>query len=190
MNIENIALFDLDGTLCDYDKGLSIELEKLRSPSEPPIQMQIRDTTSKYLKNRADLIRLSESWWENLPKFKLGWDVLEVAKELEYKIMILTQGPKTNPSSWSGKKRWMDKNLGEDVDITITRDKGLVYGKVLVDDFPEYIERWLKHRKRGLVIMPANNGNLNYKHHQVIRYNGENLEEVRIAMEKRVKLKV
>jgi len=55
--------------------------------------------------------------------------------------MILTQGPKKNPASWSGKKKWIDKNLGQDVDITITRDKGLVYGKVLVDDYPGYIEK-------------------------------------------------
>ena len=88
----------------------------------------------------------------------------------------------------SGKKKWIDKNLGEDVDFTITRDKGLVYGKVLVDDYPQYIERWLKWRERGLVIMPANESNKYFNHQQVIRYDGTNLEEVSKAME-RVKLK-
>jgi hypothetical protein len=44
--------------------------------------------------------------------------------------MILTQGPRKNPASWAGKKKCIDRHLGQDADITITRDKGLVYGKV------------------------------------------------------------
>jgi hypothetical protein len=79
---------------------------------------------------------------------------------------------------------WIDKHLGQGVDITITRDKGLVYGKVLVDDWPEYINRWLEWRPRGLVIMPANEANKGYFHPQVIRYDGKNLGVVKEAMEK------
>ena len=184
MVIENIALFDMDGTLCDYDKALLEKLEVLRSPHEPVFKLPLRDNAPNCIKERADLIRASEKWWEELPKFKLGRDILEAARELEYRIVILTPGPRRNPASWSGKKKWIDKNLGPDVDITMTRDKGLVYGKVLVDDFPEYIERWLKWRKRGLVIMPANEGNKDYHHPQVIRYGGSNLSEVKSAMEK------
>jgi 5'-nucleotidase len=181
--IENIILFDMDQTLCDHDKGLFESLEKLKSPNDPIFYPPILDKTPQYIKNRADLIRSSESWWENLEKLKLGWDILELAKELEFKIMILTQGPKKNPSSWSGKKKWIDKNLGQDTDITITRDKSLVYGKILVDDYPGYIEPWLEHRKRGLVIMPVNNRNKDYKNLQVVKYDGTNLNDVKYAME-------
>jgi hypothetical protein len=88
------------------------------------------------------------------------------------------------PCTWSGKKRWIDKNLGQDVDITVTRDKGLVYGKILVDDYPKYIEKWLAHRHRGLVIMHAGVLNKGYSHPQVIRYDGTNLQQVRVALEK------
>jgi len=175
---ENIALFDMDGTLCDYEKGLFSELEKLRSSDEPHFYPPITDTAPGYIRSRADLIRLSEEWWANLPKLKLGFDILEIAKGLDYRIMILTQGPRKNPHAWSGKKLWIDKNLGEDIDITITRDKGLVYGKVLVDDYPKYIERWLEWRPRGAVIMPSSEANKNFKHQQVIRYDGSNLEGV------------
>ena len=185
---ENIALFDMDGTICDHDQSLFEGLEALRGPKELVYRPPIKDDAPEYIKNRADLIRASESWWENLPRLQLGWNVLKIARELDYRIMILTQGPKKNPASWSGKKKWIDKNLGEDVDFTITRDKGLVYGKVLVDDYPQYIERWLKWRERGLVIMPANESNKYFNHQQVIRYDGTNLEEVSKAME-RVKLK-
>ena len=180
---ENVALFDMDGTLCDYDRGLLGELERLRSPEEPVYKPRTTDPVPEYIINRIDLIRSKEEWWENLPRFQLGWDILEIAQKLEYRIMILTQGPKKNPLSWSGKKKWIDRNLGQEVDITITRDKGLVYGKVLVDDFPGYIERWLEWRRRGLVIMPANESNRDFNHRQVIRYDRTNLEEIAKSME-------
>ena len=174
----------MDGTLCGYDEALLRKLEELRSTGEPVWDMPVTDDAPGYIRKRADMIRRSEEWWESLPKFQLGWDVLEIARELGYKIMILTQGPRSNPYAWSGKKKWIDKNLGQNVDLTITRDKGLVYGRVLVDDFPKYIERWLTWRGRARVIMPANKSNANFTHPQVIRYDGSNLDEVRKVMKK------
>jgi 5'-nucleotidase len=179
---EDVALFDMDGTLCDYDKSLYEEMEKLRSPSEPETVLPRKKDSPKYLQNRADLIRSCSDWWANLPKLQLGWDVLDIARKFEFKTMILTQGPRRNPNAWKGKKLWLDQHLGEDFDITITRDKGLVYGKILVDDFPEYAERWLEWRQRGLVIMPINKMNEGYSHPQVIKYDGTNLNQVREAM--------
>jgi hypothetical protein len=181
---EKICLFDMDGVLCDYDQGLSLSMARLASPEEPPFKGVPRDDTPTYLRNRADIIRLNPEWWATLPKFRLGFDIWDLAGELGYRRMILTQGPKRNPNAWTGKKLWIDRNLGQDTEITITRDKGLVYGKVLVDDFPDYIHRWLEWRHRGLVIMPANEDNKSYFHPQVIRYDGKNFNVVREAMEK------
>lgn len=183
MNSDLIALFDMDGTLFDFDLALKEGLDKIRSPGEPDVKIHFNDNPD-YVKNRISLIMGYESWWENLPKLKLGWDILEIVKTLDYQVHILTQSPKKNPAAWSGKKKCIDKNLGEDFDVTLTRNKGLVYGKVLVDDYPEYIEKWLAWRKRGLVIMPANDYNKNYSNSQVIRYDGSNLEEVREALVK------
>ena len=58
-----------------------------------------------------------------------------------------------------------------------------MYGKVLVDDWPEYISRWLKWRPRGLVIMPASQSNAGFTHPQVIRYDGSNAEQVTREMQ-------
>lgn len=176
-----IALYDMDGTLFDYETKLKEDLEKIAYPNEPKIKLS-KDNPD-YLQNRINLITSQESWWENLPRFKLGWDVFEITKELGYSHTILTQGPRSKPLAWSGKKKCIAKHLGEDFDIMITRNKGLVYGKVLVDDFPPYIENWLKWRKNGQVIMPANEFNEYFKHPQVIRYDGTNLKEVRFALE-------
>ena len=180
--IENIALFDLDGTLGDYDKSMKESLDSLRLPGEPDYSLPLTDDSPAYLKERADQIRAVSSWWENLEKFQLGWDILKISRELGYREMILTQGPRRNPAAWLGKKKWIDKNLGPDTDMTITRDKSLVFGKLLVDDYPGYIESWLNWRKRGLVIMPANEQNKDYTHPQVIRYDGNNLNRVVNAM--------
>jgi 5'-nucleotidase len=194
MKNERIVLFDLDGTLCDYNLGLKQSMVLLESPNErdfpdePAFKGVPRDDAPAYLRARANLIRSTVDWWADLPKFKLGFDIWDLAGTLEYRKMILTQGPRRNANAWTGKKLWIDKNLGQDVDITITRDKGLVYGKVLVDDWPEYIERWLEWRPRGLVIMPANESNVSFKHPQVIRYDGNNFVEVAEAMEEAIPL--
>ena len=183
MENELIALFDSDGTLFDYEGQLKKDLKKIMAPCEKEFKFTFKKKPD-YIENRIRLITSPESWWENLPKFKLGWDILEVAKSLGFKIMILTQAPRTIPEAWTGKKKCFDKNFGQDFDVTLTRNKGLVYGKVLVDDFPEYIEKWLKWRKRGLVIMPANEENKNFKHPQVIRYDGTNIKEVKNSLKK------
>jgi hypothetical protein len=177
------ALFDMDGTLFDYEGSLKLELAKIRAPNEQEIPFNFNNNPA-YIENRIKLITGFESFWSEMPKFQLGWDVLEIAREMEYQINILTQGPKNNPSAWSGKKKCIDQHFGEDCNLTLTRNKGLVYGKILVDDYPGYIAPWLKWRKNGLVIMPANSFNEGYSHPQVIRYDGKNLEEVRNAMQK------
>jgi phosphoglycolate phosphatase-like HAD superfamily hydrolase len=183
---ERIALFDLDGTLCDYDDALLTEMEKLRSPNERKLLTSIHDDAPPYMKYRADLIRRSEDWWVNIPKLKIGWDILKLVRSMGFRIMILTAGPKSNPNAWSGKKKWIDRHLGSNTDITITRDKGLVYGTILVDDYPKYAERWLQWRKNGLVVMPYGSLNRGYSHPQVVRYHGRNLDSVREAIQTRL----
>jgi hypothetical protein len=84
--------------------------------------------------------------------------------------MVLSRGPRTNSVAWGEKLEWCRINLPEDVQVTLTEDKGLVYGRVLVDDWPAYILRWLEWRKHGLVIMPARDWNIGFEHRQVIRY--------------------
>ena len=77
----------------------------------------------------------------------------------------------------------MTFNWPDDVKhIHITQDKSVHYGKVLVDDYPGYIEAWLEHRPRGLVIMPAHDHNKDFVHAQVVRYDGTDLDEVCATM--------
>jgi len=64
--------------------------------------------------------------------------------------------------------------------VTITMDKGLVYGRLLVDDYPDYVSAWLRWRKRAFVIMPAHPWNEGFAHPQVYRYQGNRPEMVRV----------
>jgi FMN phosphatase YigB (HAD superfamily) len=182
---EKIALFDLDGTLADLDFKMSEDYKKIMAPGESHYSKYKRNEEPEYIQNRKRLIRSQPRWWENLPEFKLGFDVLKIAKKLGFKIHILTKGPSSTPYAWTEKTIWVKKKIKSiipDAEITITEDKGLVYGTILVDDYPEYIKRWLEHRPRGLVIMPAHSWNKEYKHQNVIRYDGTNLKEVKQAM--------
>ena len=99
----------MDGTICDHDQSLFEGLEALRGPKELVYRPPIKNDTPEYIKNRADLIRASESWWENLPRIQLGWNVLKIARELDYRIMILTQGPKKIQRLCLGRKNGLIK---------------------------------------------------------------------------------
>lgn len=186
MRPEDIVLFDMDGTLVDYEKTLNADMARLEAPNEPSYIEFSRGQLPDYLEARADLIRGRVSWWANLPKLNIGFDIWHLCTRLDLRKVILTQGSRKNPKSWMGKKMWIDSNISSETDVTITRDKSLMYGKVLVDDYPDYITKWLKWRPRGLVIMPAHYYNEGFEHVQVVRYNGGNYREV----EKAIMLKI
>jgi phosphoglycolate phosphatase-like HAD superfamily hydrolase len=75
------ALFDLDGTLADYDGQLLNDLQKIASEFEPPPELY---TDVPYIEARRHVITSQVGWFLNLPKFKLGWDVLEIANFLGF----------------------------------------------------------------------------------------------------------
>jgi len=170
--IEDIALFDMDGTMCDYDGEMKRCLEKLAGPDEETILRW--DEEPEYIEERKNLIRNQPGWWQNLPAFELGFDILGMAISLGFKPHVLTKGPHSSISAWTEKVIWCRQNLPDNVPVTITEDKGLVYGKVLVDDYLDYALRWLEWRPRGLVIMPAHPYNLHADESSknIIRYDG------------------
>jgi 5'-nucleotidase len=175
-----IALFDMDDTLCDYIGSMKRSLDGLRHPDEPAIDpFRIGDDPRyEYLRNRMHLIKKDRGWWANLPKLQLGFDVLDVAKELGYCNEILTKAPKKNPEALAGKLDWLLHNLS-DHDFTMTQKKSSYYGRALVDDHIPYVCDWLSYRKNGIAIMPATEYNSGFSHPQVIRYDGSNIMQVR-----------
>lgn len=179
---ENIALFDLDGSLADYEGQLRKDLEALRAPGEPPLGSPWEDEHRlPYIAARMRLIKSQPGWWLSLPPIPRGLRVFEAAREMGFNCQVLTKGPSGHPLAWAEKLQWCDQHLGT-IPVTITKDKGLVYGKLLYDDFPPYCERWLEHRPRGLVIMPATYYNRDFHHPQVVKWTGRNWRQVEHAL--------
>ncbi len=177
MHNEKIALFDLDGTLADYDMKLLEDLNSIRSGGEPLIMLSDLHTQPSYVEKRRQIITRQVGWWVNLPIYAPGMVILNLAHRIGFKCMILTKGPSTKSNAWSEKIDWCNKNLPPWIDgVTICHDKSLVYGRVLVDDYVPYVESWLKNRPRGLVIMPAHEHNKNFVHKNVTRFENNILE--------------
>jgi 5'-nucleotidase len=177
-----IALVDMDGTVADYDGQMVRDLEKLRAPCEPKINLQnFRDKEPLYILERMKLIKANGDWWENLPRLPIGFEIVKVLRRYGFQINICTQGPKKNAVAWSHKLSWILKNMPYAVPHVV-RNKGLMYGRILVDDFPEYIEQWLAFRPRGLVIMPAHDYNKDFSHPNVLRYDGTDPNALAMAI--------
>lgn len=75
-------------------------------------------------------------------------------REFDFELHVATKGPYNRPNAWAEKVKWCHKHL-RDASVHVVDDKSLLYGKVLVDDWPAYVEKWLEWRPRGLVVMPA-----------------------------------
>jgi FMN phosphatase YigB (HAD superfamily) len=125
MTRNKIALFDLDGTLADYDGQLLKDLQRIASEHEPPPMLY---ENIPYIEARRHVITSQVGWFLNLTKFQLGWDVLEIAKEIGYSISVLTKGPTRKHAAWAEKVEWCNRYLTDYIDgVTIAHDKGMVY---------------------------------------------------------------
>jgi len=182
IDLAKVFLFDLDGSLADYDGTLLADLERMRSPAEPPVAELRPAFAQPHLRARIDAVTARPGWWVGLPPLEAGMAVYRLAKGLGFDCQVLTKGPKRQPRAWAEKVEWCRHHLGPDVDVHVVSDKGLVYGVALYDDYPGYVEAWLNHRPRGLVVMPVNASNRGFRHPNVVAYDGTNLAEVERAM--------
>jgi 5'-nucleotidase len=179
---DNTFLVDLDGSIADFDKRMKERLELLRGPGEPDYGDNYDDVPS-YIKARRDLIKRQPGFWRGLDRLDRGFEVVDYARSIGFRLNTLTKCPKKNPMAWTEKVEWCIENI-PDALITLTEDKTNVYGKVLLDDYPPYFLPWLKVRPRGLVIAVAQPWNLGVTHPNLIRYDGTNLDQVKEALDR------
>jgi FMN phosphatase YigB (HAD superfamily) len=182
-----VCLFDLDGTLADYDQAMGDGMKRIVSHAEIAAEATRVDGKdpwwygkARYLAERRALIKSCPGFWRNLSRVERGFHVLEVARELDFENHALTKGP-WDPRAWMEKVEWCYEHV-PDLHITIGQKKSLVYGKVLCDDWPDYFLPWLEVRPRGLVIAIKHAHNEYVEHPRVVLYDGTNLDEVRERM--------
>lgn len=165
---EKVIAFDLDGTLADYSGELSRQMNWIREPNTEPVYTADSfggQRHPEWFENRRTLITSKVEFWQNLALLSDGMQIFDIAtKEIGFTPHILTQGPSRKSEAWEGKHRWCLEHF-PGVDLTVTRNKGLFYARVLVDDWPEYVFAWLEHRPRGLAIVPARSWNKDIKAH-------------------------
>lgn len=182
MTSEAVALIDMDGTLADYDGQMRQDLLPVMNPAEVFPALGPNDDLP-HIEARKNLIKRQPGWWRKLPKLADGFHILDVLRALDFRLMILTKGPYSTTAAWTEKVEWCREHV-PDAQVSIVEDKGLVYGKVLVDDWPPYIIRWLEWRPRGLVVMPDRPWNQGFKHPNVLRYRGqEDEDDLRIQLD-------
>lgn len=178
MNVNRkIALFDLDNSLVNYNDAMLAKLELLRAPTEP-ITTHVHGMLPDHIFNRKEMISKTPGFWIDLEPIETGMKVLQICRNIGFRIQILTQTPKNKPIAAKEKMEWIHRHIGEDTEFHLTRDKGVVYGRVLYDDYPEYMDSWLKFRPRGLGIMPTFSCNSDYNHPNVIKFDGTNVKEI------------
>lgn len=170
----DVALFDMDGSLAAYTPKLVAGLELLRAPEEPVIdENNIWEYSDLlHISNRIKLIKSQARWWYDLEAIAEGMAVVDAAKSIGFHIAILTKGPQNHPAAWGEKLQWCQTNMGYHTDVTVTIDKSRVYGKVLYGDYKTYMEAWLAVHPRGLGIMPVTPGNASFTHSRVVKYRG------------------
>ena len=167
-----VALLDLDSSLVDYEGRLRERLLETVSPMEAEWFHQHADnlwsSPPAWLKARTRFIKHEPGFWLGLSVIPFGMELYRLLGEQGYKRIILTKGPRKNPAAWAEKVRWCEQHV-PDAGITITHSKDLVYGRILYDDWPEYILSWLEWRPRGKVLMLDADYNRHLQHPNVLR---------------------
>jgi len=166
-----IALFDMDGTIADYDGQIREDMHSLGH--ELPEYYHDLDLSPE-IENDMKMIKNQRGWWAELPEIESGMNLMRLCKDMGFRIGILTQGPKRAKDAWGEKLEWCESHvepIESDPFVVVTRNaKGLVYGRVFADDYVPYMKDWLEFRPRGLGLMPINVGNRDFRHPQVVRY--------------------
>lgn len=179
-----LALFDMDGTLFDYEGQLRRDLEKIKSPEEVYPE-DLWEERIPWVKARMDLIKSQVNWWRDLPLLANGLELINVTSKMGFNCHILTKGPAEKHRAWAEKVECIRlhsldgdiPHVGIDIVGTMYGEEPAMpksgrYGHVLVDDYPDYVEAWLEYRPRGLAILPIQSYNKDFKHPNAIHYDG------------------
>lgn len=178
---DRVALVDLDGTVADFTGSMKVQMDALRSPGEPE-EYDPWDESATHIQARQRLIKQQPGFWRNLKRLDAGFEIVEDLRSFGFMLHVLTKAPRSSTNAWTEKAEWVRANL-PDAFATVTEDKSLVYGRVLVDDFPPYFNAWLKKRPRGIVIAVAQPWNEGIDHPQVFRYDGTNRAQIREVLQ-------
>ena len=177
MRPQRIALIDLDSTIADYEKAMTRDLKKLMGPDEQFVFPSFGVVVPDYVMERVKMIRQIPGWWRNLEPIESGFKIVNILRDFGYDINVLTACPSSAFNSATEKYEWCAKYLPY-ATVSTSKNKFLMYGRLLFDDRSAYVTEWLARRPNGLAIVPAKEWNKDLVHPQVIKWDGSNIYEV------------
>jgi len=146
-----LALIDMDGTLAAFDPAMRWELTRLNDPSMLPPDAFDYDAEDKYphIAAQRALIKGKLGFWRGLHELPLGFKIAAALKLVGFKLHVCTRASKKYPQCWAEKVEWCraagawveEELILGGAGITITTDKTIVHGDVLVDDWPPYFTK-------------------------------------------------
>jgi len=176
-----VALVDLGDTLCDCTPALRQGLARLRGPGENE-RDEALVPLPPYLEARRRQVMHAPGFWRGLAPRAPGFELLAMLWEAGFRVHILSKGPREAPHAWADKVAWCRAHL-PGIPVTVTDDKALVHGHVLIDDWLPYVARWQLQWPAGLAIVPAHPWNAQaVAGPYCLRYDGRNGEAVMAAL--------
>lgn len=115
---KEIGYFDMDGVLCNYMKAVN----------------DYWDKNGREL-DHDDIHRIVPNFFDNLEPIPGSVDAFKKLSE-RYELYILSTPSWSAPSSYSGKRIWIEKHLGDYgfKKLILSHNKSLLMGKFLIDD--------------------------------------------------------
>jgi hypothetical protein len=176
-----IALIDLGGTLCDCSERLRDGLARLDGAPDPPGDGS-PDVAAAHREARRRLVMAAPGFWRELPPLAVGFELLELVRELGFRVHVVTKGPHDVPAAWANKVSWCRRHL-PGVPVIVTDSKTLIFGHVLIDDWPPYVHDWQRQWPEALAVVPVQPWNDDLPlGARVLRYDSASRVEVRDAL--------
>lgn len=155
---------DLDGVLVDF-RGDSMRLHGLDPET---CDSEYRFWLSKGMTSKqffATVDEAGEQFWANMSEYPWTEELIEMvnwyALSARTEVAILSS-PTNDPSSLSGKVRWMQKRFGETFRdyllVPAHHKKHLAPDNVLIDDFQENYHDWNFNHGYGILFPQPWNG--------------------------------
>jgi len=110
----------------------------------------------------------TEDFWATMPWMHDGRAILKAVEEFSRNITLVT-APMPNPGSWTGKDRWVLKNLPKYADrlIVTPAPKKLLCGGLdclLIDDKNENVDDWVAEGGSAILVPRPYNNNRALSH--------------------------